>query len=364
VTPRRLAAVAEQPPVRALLTTILAGGLVVGLFLAALLLSTGILVDAQEFRSGIALRDLQQRSTVFDSKGNVIARLGSLNREEVTLDEVPKILQNAVIAVEDKTFWTNEGVDINAVARAFVKNLTSGEIEQGGSTITQQLVKNRILSPKRDIKRKVKEIVLAVRLTDDLSKRDILEQYLNTVYFGQGSYGVKAAVERFFLVQSPYGPVPSTDLANVTIGQAALLAGLIANPEGDNPFVDPERAAARRALALERMVEQGYITRAEADLAAQEPLPTVLPEAELRPRTAWAEEVQDRLINDPMYAVLGPTQEARRTRVLTGGLRSMRPWTRTCSATRRSRCARSFRRSRGSPERWSRSTRRPASCGP
>ena len=172
---------AEHSPLRALLTTIVVGGVVVGMFIAALLLSTGILVRAQEFDSSITLRELKQRSTVYDSTGRVIAVLGSLNREEVPLSEVPKILQQAVIAVEDQTFWSNSGVDFNAVARALAKNVTSGEIEQGGSTITQQLVKNRILTSERNINRKVREVLLAMRLTDQISKRKILELYLNTV---------------------------------------------------------------------------------------------------------------------------------------------------------------------------------------
>ncbi len=311
---------AEQSPFRALLTTILVGGLVVGVFVAALIASTGILFRAQEFDSGITLRALKQRSTIYDSQGSVVAVIGRLNREEISLREVPKILQEAVVAVEDQTFWTNEGVDFNAVARAFARNVTSGEIEQGGSTITQQLVKNRILSPERDLNRKVREVLLAVRLTDQISKRKILEQYLNTVYFGQGSYGVKAAAERFFLQPGVFAPVV-TELDDISIGQAALLAGLIANPEGDNPFQSPERALARRAFALDRMVKEGVINRSEADAANAEPLPSIIPEAELRPRNSWAEEVQDRLINDPLYKVLGPTKAARRARVLTGGLK-------------------------------------------
>ena len=232
-------------PARTLLTTIVAGGVVVGVCFGALLAGLSMLGSAQHYTTPeTKLRELDQRSTVYDAAGNRIAQLGTINREDVPLDEVPAILQNAVIAVEDKTFWTNDGVDVNGILRAFFENVTSGKIEQGGSTITQQLVKNRILSPKRDVNRKIREIVLAVRLNDEYSKREILEQYLNTVYFGQGSYGVKSAVERFFLTPSAYGPLP-IELANVTVGQAALLAGLISNPEGDNPFVDPrERAPA------------------------------------------------------------------------------------------------------------------------
>ena len=164
-----------------------------------------------------------------------------------------------------------------------MKNLTSGKIEQGGSTITQQLVKNRILSDKRDLNRKIREIVLALRLNDKYSKKEILEQYLNTVYFGQGSYGVKSAVERFFLTgTAPF--LQQQELATMTVGQAALLAGLISNPEGNNPFSNPDRAKARRAFALEQMVKEKYITPAQAAAANAEPLPTIKPSAELRPR--------------------------------------------------------------------------------
>jgi penicillin-binding protein 1A len=315
-------AIDDLPPWQKLLATVVAGGLVLGIFIAALIGSAGIIASAPEYKESIdKLRDLAQRSTVYDAQGKVLGVLGTTNREEVPLSQVPKVLREAVIAVEDKTFWTNSGVDWNAVARAFVKNITSGEIEQGGSTITQQLVKNRILSPKRDVNRKVREIVLAHRLTKRFTKRQILEQYLNTVYFGQGSYGVKVAVERFFLTLGPYGKVPSTDLQHVTLGQAALLAGLISNPEGDNPFRFPARAVARRQLVLQLMVKQEKITQEQADVASLEPIPTILPDAELRPRNAWVEEVQDRLFTDPMFKVLGSTVEQRKKRVLTGGLK-------------------------------------------
>jgi penicillin-binding protein 1A len=305
---------------RALATTIICGGAIVGLLCAALLPATGVLVTAQHYKAGVPpLSALAQRSTVYDSVGNVIARLGIQNREDAKLSEVPKILQDAIIAVEDKTFWKNDGIDLNAVARAFLENVTSGEIEQGGSTITQQLVKNRLLTSTRDVDRKVREIVLAIRVDKKYSKEQILEQYLNTVYFGQGSYGVRAAVERMFLKPTYLGPAPTT-FEELTVGQAALLAGLIANPEGNNPFLNPEGAAQRRALALRLMVEEKYITQAQADAANQEPLPTIKPEAELRPRTSWAEEVQDRLVHDDAYAVLGKTTAQRRKKLLTGGL--------------------------------------------
>jgi penicillin-binding protein 1A len=311
---------------RNFLLTIVIGGIAVGACLAALIPGATTIAAANHYTSDKIkeLRGLNQRSTIYDSANNVIGVLGIQNREDVKLDDVPLLIQNAVIAVEDQTFWTNDGIDINGVLRAAVKNLTSGKIEQGGSTITQQLIKNRILNSKQDINRKVKELVLAVRLNEKFSKRKILEQYLNTVYFGQGSYGVKSAVERFFVYSDPSTPfgvsAPKT-MDQVTPGEAALLAGVISNPEGNNPFVNPDGATKRRDFALKQMLDQGYITADQAVAGSQEPLPTIKPEAELRPKNSWAEEVQDRLFDDPIYSVLGSTRQERKDRVLKGGLK-------------------------------------------
>ena len=156
---------------RNFLLTVVVGGVAVGACLAALLPGIATVGAAHHFTSDKLgeLRDLKQRSTIFDSHGNKIAVLGLQNREDASLDEVPQVIQDAIIASEDQTFWSNDGVDLNATMRAFLKNLTSGKIVQGGSTITQQLVKNRILTPKRDLKRKLREELLAVRLTDQFS---------------------------------------------------------------------------------------------------------------------------------------------------------------------------------------------------
>jgi penicillin-binding protein 1A len=266
----------------------------------------------------VPLRTLAQRTSILDADGNLLARLGLQDRVDVPLTAVPKIMQDAVIAVEDQSFWDNPGIDVRGTLRAALANLRSGRVEEGGSTITQQLVKNRVLTSKRTAQRKVREMVLAVEYADRYSKREILEQYLNTVYFGQGAYGVQSAVERFFLQPGLYAPY-SPPLSDLTVGQAALLAGLIANPEGDNPFLQPERAAERRSLALERMQDQGYITQEQADAANQEPLPSIKPTADLRPRTSWVEEVQDQLVRDARYTFLGATPDEREHRLLTGG---------------------------------------------
>ena len=304
----------------------LVGVATVATALAVALIVPGALLvaDAGQYERSQAaerFRDLAQRSIIYDTAANVLGRIGSEDREYVPLDEVPKLLQDAVVAVEDESFWDNAGIDVNGLVRAARENFEAGEVEQGGSTITQQLVKNRLLSPERDIERKLREIVIAIQLAERYPKREILEQYLNTVYFGQGAYGVQAASERLFLHSGAFGIAAPTPLAELTVGQSALLAGLIANPEGNNPFFQPERALARRSFALDRMVEQSVITRAEADAAELEPLPTILPTADLRPRNSWAEEVQDSIISDDRFEKLGETRDEREKSLLTGGLR-------------------------------------------
>jgi membrane peptidoglycan carboxypeptidase len=300
---------------------VVVSGLTLGVCLAALVPGARQVALAHHYTSTVkSLGELSQPTLVYDANGTQIGKLGVQDREPVALAEVPQILINAVIATEDQTFWKNPGIDVSGVSRAFVENLTEGKISQGGSTITQQLVKNRILGNKRDLQRKAKELILAYRLNDKYSKREILKQYLNTVYFGQGSYGVKAATRRFFLTLDPAAPfgLRGKELNELTVGEAALLAGVIRNPEGDNPFVHPERTIQRRAEVLKGMVSQHYITQAQADVANQEPMPTVKPTSELRPENAWAEKAQEVLLSDPR---LGATPQERRNKVLQGGLK-------------------------------------------
>jgi membrane peptidoglycan carboxypeptidase len=266
-----------------------------------------------------SLGQLSAPTTVYDSRGNVIGKLGLQDREPAELAEVPQSLIDAVVVTEDKSFWTNSGVDVGGMVRAFAQNLTRGRISEGGSTITQQLVKNRLTGARRDVRRKVKELVLAFRVNEKYTKREILKQYLNTVYFGEGSYGVKSATRRFFLTADPGSPVPRAKRPEeLTVGESALLAGLIHNPEGDNPFEHPDRARKRRAGVLDGMVKARKLTQAEADVANQEPLPTVKPPAvDLRPGNAWTEQAQSVLLRDRR---LGATRAERRKRILQGGL--------------------------------------------
>src|SRR5256884_1501445 len=300
---------------------VLVGGLTLGVSVAALVPGVRQIASANHYTASVkSLGDLSSPTTVYDANGGQIGKLGVQDREPAELAEVPQILINAVIDTEDKTFWKNSGIDVAGVSRAFVDNLTKGRISQGGSTITQQLVKNRILGNKQDLQRKAKELILAYRLNDKYSKRELLKQYLNTVYFGQGSYAVKATARRFFLTPDPSAPfgVRGKQLSELTVGESALMAGLIQNPEGDNPYVHPEQALKKRAEVLRGMVEQRYITHAQADEASREPLPTVKPSAELRPDNAWTEKAQEILLSDPR---LGATAQERRDKVLQGGLK-------------------------------------------
>ncbi len=300
---------------RTLFFGIVIGGIAVGACLAAIVPGAEEVVTAHKYtvKTVGKLRELSQKSYVYWADGTYMDELGLQDRQTITFQELygsvgGRLVINAVIATEDQTFWTNDGIDLGAVFRAFLSNVTSGEIQQGGSTITQQLVKNRILSPARDVNRKVKEIEDALRLNEKFSKKKILEEYLNTVYFGQNSYGIRSTSYRFF----------NKPVDQLSIGEAALLAGVIANPEGTNPFRYASRAWKRRADVLQLEVGQGYITQAEADAAKNEPLPTVLPPDELRPRNFLTAEVQDRLLNDPQ---LGLTPKARHDALLKGGLK-------------------------------------------
>src|SRR5688500_13191999 len=184
----------------------------------------------------VELRPLAQRSEIFASDGSLLSALYEEDRVPVPLSAVPEVLRDAVIAVEDSAFFEHQGVSVRGLVRAVKTNVSSGEVAEGGSTITQQLVKNSILTADRTYDRKAKEAVLAVRMERELSKNQILESYLNPVYFGQGAYGVSAATRRYF----------DKDLAQITLPEAALLAGMISSPQSFDPVRRPEAATTRR----------------------------------------------------------------------------------------------------------------------
>jgi 1A family penicillin-binding protein len=193
---------------------------------------------------------LSETTMLLDRDGNEVAKLhAGVDRVLISFEEMPMPLRRAVVAVEDADFYRHDGLDMLAIARATWANVTSGSMSQGGSTITQQYVKNVLTGSERSIPRKVHEAILAVKLERTSSKTEILEGYLNTVYFGHGAYGVQAAARTYF----------DRDAADLTLLQSATLAGLIAAPSARDPFEHPEAALRYRDAALGRMVEVGSL---------------------------------------------------------------------------------------------------------
>ena len=201
---------------------------------------------------------------IYDRTGeHLLYTLEDQRRELVTLPEVPALMQDATIAIEDHSFWTNPGIDLGGIIRALQANLAAGGVSQGGSTITQQLIKTRLLGDEPTITRKIKEAILAVEATRTFSKQQILEMYLSQIFYGNQAYGLKAAAKTYFGI---------ADLNQLTLGQMALLAGLPQAPSEYDPVQNPAAAAARRALVLDAMVEYGYISQVQADTANAEPI--------------------------------------------------------------------------------------------
>ncbi len=194
--------------------------------------------------------------TLLAVDGTRIARFGSLYGEPVQLAGLPSYLPRAVLATEDRRFYDHFGVDILGILRAVVANVRAGGIVQGGSTITQQLAKNLFLGPERTLHRKIQEALLAIHLEQRFTKDEILTIYLNRVYFGAGAYGVEAAAAKFF----------GKPAAQVSLYEAAMLAGLLKAPSRYNPARDSDLAARRAALVLDNMVAAGYL---DAQAAAQ-----------------------------------------------------------------------------------------------
>lgn len=214
-------------------------------------------------------RSSPDTTKIFDRKGRLLFEIldpRSGRRTRVPLNELPLNLQHAVLAVEDANFYQNPGVDVVGIARAAWQNLRAGEIVAGGSTITQQLARDLLLSKdestSRTVTRKLREMVLAVRLTRTFSKDTILEMYLNEAYFGQLAYGAEAASRTYF-------GKPARDL---DLAESALLAGLIQSPAAYNPLVNWDAARARQQVVLDLMVKHGFIPEDQARLAFSEPL--------------------------------------------------------------------------------------------
>ncbi len=271
---------------------------------------------------------LPQTTVVLDARGRPIARLYDQNRLRVPLTAMSVQVQHAIVAVEDSRFFEHGPVDPRGLARAVVAD-ASGHPIQGASTLTQQYAKNLLLEQDlqagntagakadvaRTVSRKVRELRLAISLERHLTKEQILERYLNIVYFGQGAYGVQAAAERFFGVSA----------AKVDLAQAATLAGLVQNPAAYDPVQHPDAARQRRNVVLADMRAQGMIAAAQYAKAAATKVKVTgkaAPEGCSASGTTgfFCDYVVQSLLRDPAYAALGATAGQRQQALLTGGL--------------------------------------------
>jgi len=197
---------------------------------------------------------------IYTVDNQLIGEFGQERRQFVSFDQAPTSIKQAILAAEDARFFEHRGVDFIGVAPAAVANFTSGRTAQGGSTITMQLAREFFLSSERTYSRKLTEVLLAMRIENTLSKQEIFELYLNQIFLGKRSYGFQAAASTYF----------GKELSELSIAEAAMLAGLPKAPSRYNPFVNPERAKERQLYILRRMLENGYIDQATHDSAVSE----------------------------------------------------------------------------------------------
>ena len=254
-------------------------------------------------------RPLALRSTFRAADGSVLARFFKENRNLVDLDDVPQSMIDAVLAAEDARFFEHPGFDVRAIARAALVNLTKGEAVQGGSTITQQYVKNTFFrKPAKTLERKAKELRLAIEVEKRYDKREILELYLNTVYFGRGAYGVGAASESYF----------GHGVRDLGLAESALLAAVIRAPSRYDPREHARRARARRDYVLDRMEKLGKLSPRRAAAARRRPLGVVPPPPPEESRYPYfVEAVRQELLADPR---LGGSRDERARVIYEGGL--------------------------------------------
>lgn len=251
------------------------------------------------------------RSTVYAADGSVLATLfGDENRKIVRLDQINDVTRKAVLAIEDTKFYEHPGIDVIGIFRAVLANIKAGGIAQGASTITQQLARNAFPSvgTERTLARKLQELKVAKRLEEEYSKDEILELYLNRVYFGRGVYGIGTAAEYYF----------SKRAEELTLPEAATLAGLIAAPERWSPATDMEAAVGRRNQVLERMSRLGWVSELEAEQAMALPIQLNLKPASQPRAPFFVRYLTNRILDDPRF---GSSREARKHTLFQGGLK-------------------------------------------
>jgi penicillin-binding protein 1A len=222
---------------------------------------------------------------VYDIKGGVVAELSIEKRALLPLAKIPVDLQGAVIAVEDDNFMHHWGISPKGMIRSAIRNFVARRVVQGASTITQQLAKQIFLKPERKISRKIREVLLALQIERNFSKQEILQFYLNQVYFGEGAYGAQAAAKNYF----------GKEISDMTLADCAMLAGLIRAPHANSPFVNPDNARKRRSVVLQRMFEEKMISAVARDAANAQPVPTARPVSLETQAPYFVEHVRRRL---------------------------------------------------------------------
>ncbi|WP_030898520.1 transglycosylase domain-containing protein [Streptomyces sp. NRRL F-5126] len=309
--------------------SVLAGAVLAGIALPAFgslgLAAKGTVKGFDELPANLKTPPLSQRTTILDANGDKIADVYSRDRTVVPLKDISPYMQKALVAIEDSRFYEHGAIDLKGVARALNKNAQSGGVAQGASTLTQQYVKNVFIeeagndptkvaqATQQTIGRKIQELKYAIQLEKELGKKKILENYLNITFFGEQAYGVEAASERYF----------SKHAKDLTLDEAALLAGLVQSPTKYDPINDAPTAKKRRDTVLMRMAQVGDISQSEAAAAEAKPIKLHVKRPKSGCTTAvkgagfFCDYVRDELLNDPAF---GKTAKKRAARWNTGGL--------------------------------------------
>lgn len=284
------------------------------------------IIDNAPDANDIDISPLGYATFLYDGDGNQLRKLTapSSNRLPVSIDQIPLDLQHAVVAIEDERFYEHNGIDVRGILRAFVKNITTGNLSEGASTITQQLLKNNVFTNWTQestwlerFTRKIQEQYLAVEVEKTINNKDvILENYLNTINLGAGTYGVQAAARKYF----------NKDVWDLNLSECATLAGITQNPTQYNPIEHPEANAKRRKEVLDHMLDQGYITQEQYDQVIDDDVYSGIQAAQaLNSETEntvysyFEDELIDQVINDLMN-IKGYTRTQAQNLVYSGGL--------------------------------------------
>ena len=282
----------------------------------------GILDNAPDV-SNISIVPKGFRSNIYDKDGKVEKEISTIdsNRVYVYYDQIPKDFVNAFVAIEDVRFWTHNGIDVRGIFRAFVNGASSGNFNEGASTLTQQLIKNQVFNVGLDettfmdkLDRKIQEQYLAIELEKKYTKEEIVEYYLNTIYLGRGVSGIQAASEKYF----------GKNMDELTVSEIAVIAGITQNPSRYDPVANPDENAKRRKMVLDRMLKYEYITKQQFDQAMADDVYARIDEehevqlAESDINTYYQDAILDQLTEDFMNLFNCSKAEAE-TMIYTGG---------------------------------------------